>query len=228
DEFHVNLLKVLFMVKYMDEIPGNIDNLATLMLTNVNEDKTVLKQKLSDSLNKLRKERLIQKNGENYIFLTDEEQDINREIQSISIDENKIIESLSEYLFEDIYPEKKFKYSNHQQFDFNEILDTVKHGRQTGSINLSILSSLSYNNDPEEQELQMRTMDSPNLIVRLGGDASYVEEMEEVLKIEQYRRRRNINDMSETKQNILNNKQAEVRERRRRVRELLEIAVKEA
>src|SRR5699024_1224493 len=155
DEFHVNLLKVLFMVKYMDEIPGNIDNLATLMLTNVNEDKTVLKQKLSDSLNNLRKKRLIQKSRENYIYLTDEEQDINREIQSISIDEIKIIESLSEYLFEDIYPEKKFKYSYHQQFDFNEILDTVKHGRQTGSINLSILSSLSYNNDPEEQELEM-------------------------------------------------------------------------
>lgn len=227
DEFHVNLLKVLFMIKYIEEIPGNIDNIATLMLTNVNEDKTVLKQKLTESLNKLRQERLIQKNGENFIFLTDEEQDINREIQSMSVDEMDIIQSLSEYLFEDIFPEKKFRFSNHYQFDFNEILDTVKHGRQTASISLSVLSAIS-SSDVEDQELQMDSMNSRDLIVRLGGDASYIEEMEEVLKIEQYRRRRNPNDLSETKQNILNNKQAEVRERRRRVRDLLETAVKEA
>lgn len=227
DEFHVDLLKVLFMIKYIEEIPGNIDNLATLMLTNVNEDKTVLKKNLTNSLNKLRQERLIQKNGEDYIFLTDEEQDINREIQSMSVDEMDIINALSEYLFEEIYPEKKFRFSNHYQFDFNEILDTVKHGRQTASINLSILSALSAN-DLDDHDLQMRTMNSRDLIVRLGGDASYIEEMEEVLKIELYRRRRNLNDLSETKQNILNNKQAEVRERRRRVRDLLEAAVKEA
>ena len=227
DEFHVNLLKVLFMIKYIEEIPGNIDNIATLMLTNVNEDKTVLKQKLTESLNKLRQERLIQKNGEHFIFLTDEEQDINREIQSMSVDEMDIIHSLSEYLFEDIFPEKKFRFSNHYHFDFNEILDTVKHGRQTASISLSVLSAIS-SSDVEDQELQMESMNSRDLIVRLGGDASYIEEMEEVLKIEQYRRRRNPKDLSETKQNILNNKQAEVRERRRRVRDLLEIAVKEA
>ena len=57
----------------------------------------------------------------------------------------------------------------------------------------------------------MDSMNSRDLIVRLGGDASYIEEMEEVLKIEKYRMRRNMNDLSETKQNILNNKQAEVR-----------------
>jgi len=227
DESHVNLLKVLFMIKYIEEIPGNIDNLATLMLTNVNEDKTILRQNLTESLNKLRQERLIQKNGENYIFLTDEEQDINREIQSISIDEIKVINALSEYLFEDIYPEKKLRFSSHYHFGFNEILDTVKHGRQTASINLSVLSDFSTN-DLDDQELQMQTMNSHDLIVRLGGDASYIEEMEEVLKIEQYRRRRNLKELSETKQNILNNKQVEVRERRRRVRDLLETAVKEA
>jgi hypothetical protein len=227
DEFHLNLLKVLFMIKYIEEIPGNIDNIATLMLTNVNEDKTVLKQKLTESLNKLRQERLIQKNGENFIFLTDEEQDINREIQSMSIDEMEIIQSLSDYLFEDVFPEKKFRFSNHYHFDFNEILDTVKHGRQTASINLSVLSAISSSN-VEDQQLQMDSMNSRDLIVRLGGDASYIEEMEEVLKIEKYRMRRNVNDLSETKQNILNNKQAEVRERRRRLRDLLEKAVKEA
>jgi len=64
------------------------------------------------------------------------------------------------------------------------------------------------------------------VIIKLGGDESYVEEMEEVLKIEEYRRSRNIAQLPENIQNILNNKQAEVKDRRRRVRGLLEDALK--
>ena len=82
----------------------------------------------------------------------------------MSVDEMDIIQSLSEYLFEDIFPEKKFRFSNHYHFDFNEILDTVKHGRQTASISLSVLSAIS-SSDVEDQELQMESMNSRDLIV---------------------------------------------------------------
>ena len=47
------------------------------------------------------------------------------------------------------------------------------------------------------------------------------------LRIEEYRKKKNITQLPENIQNILNNKQAEVRERRRRVRELLEDAIKD-
>ncbi len=64
------------------------------------------------------------------------------------------------------------------------------------------------------------------LLIKLGGNESYIEEMEEVLKIEEYRKKKNIIQLPESIQNILNNKQAEVRERRRRVKEMLEDAIK--
>src|SRR5690625_2878805 len=85
DPFHVNLLKVLFMIKYVEEIPSNIDNLATLMVSHIDEDKLELKEKINVSLRKLVSQTLIQRHGEHYIFLTDDEQDINREIGQISI-----------------------------------------------------------------------------------------------------------------------------------------------
>ena len=66
------------------------------------------------------------------------------------------------------------------------------------------------------------------MIVKLGGNESYVEEMEEALKIEEYRSKINIPQQPENIQNILNNKQAEATERRRRMKDLLEDAIKEA
>ncbi|NAW44989.1 hypothetical protein FGF76_23645, partial [Salmonella sp. gx-f4] len=48
------------------------------------------------------------------------------------------------------------------------------------------------------------------------------------LRIEEFRKKTNITQLPENIQNILNNKQAEVRERRRRVRELLEDAIKDS
>jgi hypothetical protein len=34
------------MIKYLKELPANIDNIATLMVTNIDEDKLELKEKL--------------------------------------------------------------------------------------------------------------------------------------------------------------------------------------
>ncbi len=53
------------------------------------------------------------------------------------------------------------------------------------------------------------------LLIKLGGNESYIEEMEEVLKIEEYRKKKNIIQLPESIQNILNNKQAEVREKKK-------------
>lgn len=226
DEFNMNLLKVLFMIKYIKELPANIDNIATLMVTNIDEDKLELKERIKVSLRKLISQTLVQKNGEYFIFLTDDEQDINREIKTINVDEDLIKRELANYIFQDLYDEKKYRYSSVYSFSYNQKMDEKNYGNQTSSIGINILSPLSDNYGKSEQEIMMMSSGNDELIIKLGGNESYVEEMEEVLKIEEYRKKKNITQLPESIQNILNNKQAEVRERRRRVRELLEDAVK--
>ena len=44
NDFDVELLKALFMIKYVDEIPKNIENIATLMVRNIDDDKIELKR----------------------------------------------------------------------------------------------------------------------------------------------------------------------------------------
>src|SRR5690625_191963 len=227
DPFNIQLLKVLFLIKYVEELPANIDNIATLMVTHIDEDKLELKEKIKQSLRKLINERLIQKNGDLYIFLTDDEQDINNEIKSLSIDENELKRDLATYVFDDIYDAKRYRYNKWYDFPFNQKMDERNYGNQTFSIGINILSPLSERYHQSEQELMMYTSGGSDVVVRLA-DGAYVEDIEEAIRIEKYRRGRNINELPENIQNILNNKQAEQRERRRRARELMKDAIKNA
>src|SRR5699024_9464998 len=111
DEFNMDLLKVLFMIKYIKELPANLDNIATLMITHIDEDKLELKSKIEVALRKLIAQTLIQKNGEYYIFLTDEEQDINREIKNMKIDQDKVKRELYTDIFQGLYDDKRVNYS---------------------------------------------------------------------------------------------------------------------
>ncbi|RTQ93678.1 BREX system P-loop protein BrxC [Lysinibacillus telephonicus] len=227
DPFNIDLLKVLFMIKYIKELPANIDNIATLMVTHIDEDKLELKEKIKVALRKLMSQTLIGKNGDNYLFLTDDEQDINREIKQLNVDENLVKRELAQYIFNDLYEEKRFTYSKQYSFSYNQVMDEKPYGNQTSNIGIQILSPLSDHYAKSDQELMMMSSGNGETILKLGGNEAYVEEMEEALRIEEYRKKKNITQLPENIQNILNNKQAEARERRRRVRELLEEAIKD-
>ncbi|ALS78621.1 hypothetical protein AUO94_08075 [Planococcus kocurii] len=226
DPFNMELLKVLFMVKYIKELPANIDNLATLMITNIDEDKLALKEKIKVSLRKLISETLIQKNGDFYLFLTDDEQDINREIKALHIEEDVIKRELATTVFQDFYDEKKYRYSNEYLFSYNQKMDEKNYGNQSSSIGVHIISPLSDHYQKSDQELMMMTSGSGELVVKLGGSELYVEEIEEALRIKDYKAKKNITQLPENIQNILNSKQTEIKERTRRSRELLEEAIK--
>jgi len=228
DDFNMDLLKVLFMIKYVKELPANLDNIATLMVTNIDEDKLQLKEKIKVSLRKLISQTLVQKNGDNYIFLTDDEQDINREIKSLNIDEDIVKRELANYIFQDLYDEKRFRYNSEYSFAYNQKMDEKNYGNQTSNIGVLILSPLSDHYHKSEQELMMMTSGNGEMLIKLGGNEAYIEEIGEALRIEEFRKKTNVTQLPENIQNILNNKQAEVRERRRRVRELLEEAIKDS
>lgn len=228
DEFNIHLLKILFLVKYIKELPANIDNIATLMVTHIEEDKLQLKDKIQVALRKLISQTLIQKNGEHYIFLTDQEQDINREIKNMKIEEDKLKRELYTDVFQGLYDEKRFNYSKDYSFAFNHKMDEKNYGNQSASIGIHMLSPLSDDYHKSEEELMMMTQNTDEMIVKLGGNEDYIEEMEESLKISEYRSKTNISQLPENMQNILNNKGAEANDRKRRVKNLLEDAIKEA
>ena len=60
-------------------------------------------------------------------------------------------------------------------------MDEKNYGNQTSSIGVHILSPLSDHYQKSEQEMMMMTSGMDEMIIKLGGNESYVEEMEEAL-----------------------------------------------
>ena len=87
----MEVLKLLFLIKYLKEIPATLENLATLMVKHIDDGKLELIKQLEGSLARLIKETLIQRNGDEYIFLTNDEQDVNRKIKNMHVDSGEVI-----------------------------------------------------------------------------------------------------------------------------------------
>ena len=83
EPFDIELLQVLFLIRYVDEMKGNVDNLVTLCIDQIDGDRLALRRQIEESLQRLEKETLISRSGDNYFFLTNEERDINREIKNV-------------------------------------------------------------------------------------------------------------------------------------------------
>ena len=112
----VDVLKLLFLVRYVDGIAPNLENLSTLMISDIHADKISLRRMLQESLDRLVHENYASRNGESYLFLTDEEQDINREIRDVLVDQSEVIHMIGQTIFADLYPGRKFRYRG--KYDF--------------------------------------------------------------------------------------------------------------
>ena len=94
DAFDVEILRTLFMIRYVDLVKGTLDNLVTLSITRIDDDRLAIRERLEGTLARLEKESLVTRNGEEYLFLTNEERDITRKIKATEItssDENKLL-----------------------------------------------------------------------------------------------------------------------------------------
>ena len=66
----IKVLKMLFMLKNIKEIPANIDNLSTLYVSNIKDDKITIKKEIADSLRRL--EELEQSKKDNNSNINDD------------------------------------------------------------------------------------------------------------------------------------------------------------
>lgn len=189
DHFDVELLKVLFMIKHVNNFDGNVENLTTLMITSISEDTLELKKKIEGSLCKLCDEMLVQEDGGKYIFLTNEEQEAENAIRSIHVEGSEVVNYVAKMIFDDDllpFTNSKFKYNNRYMFLFNQqIDDRMYHNvNQNDPIGLHILTA--YSGKEDEYTLGTMSMTEKNVIVRLSDNYPYLSEIEEMMKIEAF------------------------------------------
>ncbi len=228
--FDVNVLKTLFMIKYVKEITANVNNITSLMISNIDDDRMALTQRVEDALKRLARQTLVQKNGEVYVFLTDEEQEINRAIDGQDIDPSEVNAKVSELIFDGIYDEKKYRYpafNGRYQFGFNQVVDNRPYkANQNYDITLRILTP---NSDEAADETTMRMLSGQSrcVLVVLPNDRTFLDEISSALKIEKFIRFDATNTVTKFEQ-IKDNKKSEMRERNASARLFLAEAMKEA
>ena len=71
------------MIRHVKEIKATIDNLTVLRVSSVDVDKKQLRESVAESIGRLEQQILIHKSQDEYLFLTNEEQAINKEIKNI-------------------------------------------------------------------------------------------------------------------------------------------------
>lgn len=216
DDFNAQVLAALFMVKYLPTVfKATLNNITTLMLDNINTDRQALTEKVKASLTLLEKRNYIQKKMDVYEFLTDSEQEINEEINSIDVDDHEIVKNIGEYLLTSGLIDAKYAYPNMNKqyiFEFNELIDGSQLNRPSSKLSIRIVSPLNEANEEDyANQFANDSEEGNSMIIVLKNDDQYVSNLRRILRIEKYANSTdNLNDP--TKRTIIDVKINERRE----------------
>lgn len=223
EPFDSIVLKVLFLIRYIDELPGNVDNLATLCVDEVDTDKLALRKKIEDSLARLEGETLIARNGDLYFFLTNEERDIGREIKNQPILSGAEERELGKLLFEDILGDvRKHTYAlTNRDFAFTRLCDDHAVGHKLeGSLEVSFVSPLGDNyaeySDDGRCVLHTST-EQGQVLIRLPDDVILGQELRTYIQTESYIKAKHTGSLPDTTKRILRDRSEDNRTRRGRI-----------
>ena len=202
----VDVLKLLYLVRYVDDVKANLDNIVILMADDIRLDKITMREQVRDSLDRLMSQNYIGRTGDVYNFLTDEEQDIQRDIyRNTTVDTASIVERIGHMIFGDIYTTKKYRYGKYD-FSFDQMVDTQAVGSVTGSMLLRILTVAT--DAVEKNEMRLMTESSGKALVVLA-ETPYYESLENAMKIRKYVKQRNVSQLPKTVQDIIRDHQDE-------------------
>ena len=201
----VDVLKLLYLVRYVDDVKANLDNIVILMADDIRMDKITMREQVRGSLDRLMSQNYIGRSGDTYNFLTDEEQDIQREIKNTPVATADIVGRIAQMIFADIYTTKKFRYGKYD-FAFDQMVDGQAVGALTGGMMLRVLTVAT---DPTEKNELRLMVESAGRAVVVLAENPYYESLESAMKIRKYVKQRNVAQLPKSVQDIIRDQQDE-------------------
>jgi dGTP triphosphohydrolase len=176
DPFAVRVLKALFLVKYVKGFKPTVRNISILLLSEFDADQTKQRRKIEEALSVLERNTLIQRNGEVYEFLTDEEKDVEAEIKALDIDPSELSKELETLAFDTVLKHRKIKHlATGHEYSFSRKLDDQLLGRD---YELAVNITTPFNDEAETPEaLRMRTLTREELAVVLKPDVRFMRDL---------------------------------------------------
>ncbi|MGB9929835.1 MAG: BREX system P-loop protein BrxC [Methanosarcina sp.] len=225
------LLQTLFMIRNIPEIEPNLDNLIVLSISSVDEDKIKLKQSIIESLRRLEDQTLINKSEDKYYFLTNEEQEIDKEIKRIIIEEHQILEEI----YGMIYDQKQgICPTSHKEYKLNRAIDNKVKTTTGADLTIKFLTPLSdhyYSKKDNQQSLSgdiLSNIDSTDTLLFVLPEEEFIDQIRSYLKIEKYLKQNSSNRNNVEIQNILSVRQQNANNARTKALELIQQGVSDS
>ncbi|MER9507211.1 BREX system P-loop protein BrxC [Mesorhizobium sp. M0579] len=185
NDFAVRVLKALFLVKYVRGFKASPRNICILMMERFDTDLSQLKRRIEEALNLLEQNTYIQRNGDFYEFLTDEEKDVEQEIKNVEIDGAEVEKELEGLIFDSVIKTRKIRHENTgHDYAYARFLDDRLMGRDYElSINvISPLNDVAANADA----VKMQSLSRDQLVILLKQDSRFIGDLLMYKKTDKY------------------------------------------
>ena len=221
----IRLLKALFLVKYVESFQATPRNLTVLVYDRFGLDLPALAEDVKEALTLLETQTYVQRNGNVYEYLTNEEQVIEEEIKNVDIDASEVSAQLFKILSGDVIKTSKIRYAkNGQDFPFGFKLDDQVHGPQKELSVHFITPEYPYTPD----ETRMHSAGKDELRVILEPDERVLSDLRLLLKTDKYTKRKRTTSLSAIEEQILQSKATLNREREKELVQRIQSAVGKA
>jgi hypothetical protein len=185
DDFAVRVLKTLFLVKYVRGFKPTVRNIGILLLPDFETDLIEHHRKIEAALGALERETYIQRNGDFYEFLTNEERDVEEEIKHLDIDQSEVNKKLEELVFEQILRHRKIKHATTgYDYAFCRKLDDVLISREQ-ELAINLISPF-YPGDAPESMARTNSLTREELAIVLEQDARFQQDLRLTIRTEKF------------------------------------------
>jgi hypothetical protein len=188
--FALSLLKTLFLIRYVDVLKSTLDNLVTLCVSKVDEDRLALRRNIEQALNALELNVLIARQGDEYIFLTNEEKEIEKEIQHTDSEVSDETAELSNIIFDEILRRNaNYRYpENKQDFPVSRFCNCVpRDGSQEHDLVVKVISPIDASYSEYETSVCANASDDC-ILIKLSDKPKLFDEMRTFIKTRKFLR----------------------------------------
>lgn len=185
DGLPIRILKALFLLKWVREFKATPRNVAILLIDRPEVDIRAHEKAVSEALALLESQSYLQRNGDQFEFLTDAEKDIETEIKNTDIDESHVTKLLSDVLFTDILRDPKIRYEgNGNDYAYARKLDDQLSGREA-DVAINIITT-EHPNHTNASVLAMQNVGKAELLAVLPADTRLNDQARLFLKTQKY------------------------------------------
>ena len=219
------VIKVLFLLKFVKEFKSTPRNIAILLIDRCDIDITAHEKAVRTALNKLEHDTYIQRSGDIFEFLTDDEKDVEAEIKGTEIDDTDVRELLGEIIFDDIIREAKFRFEdNKQDYQFTRRLDGQIFRKREFDMGIHMATPLHENAD-RPADMVAQSLGKAELLLILPPDARLLDDLKLHRKTEKYCQQNLSSNLPPARYAILNAKRLANSERRTSLHDRLKDAL---